>query len=298
ETIGAGSFGKVYRARSRAEGSIVAVKKTELNAGDNGISVYTLREVALLKNLIHPNVPFSTVRMQEFLECREQEEMYLIFEYLDEDLAKCLETKGLQERSGTSARCAPLLIAPQILRGLAACHARRILHRDLKPHNVLIREDGSVKVADFGLARTEMSFSLNARRDEVYTNEVVTLYYRAPELLLGATEYGPSVDIWSVGCIFSELSSHRPLFEGSSPIEMLAKIFQLVGTPHESHGKSLLTLPGAGQLDFGKFPRWQPKSVREASALPLLARFLALEPGMRPSAEEALQDPYFASQRF
>ncbi len=154
----------------------------------------------------------------------------MIFEYSDFDLRKLLMMRKL-----TEAECLNYL--RQILSGLLMCHSNRIIHRDLKPQNILIDDRGNVKIADFGLAR---GFTVPFPE---LTHEVVTLWYRAPEILLGQASYTPSVDIWSVGCIYAEMLMGKPLFEGECEIGQLFKICRVLGTPNESVWAGVSSLP-------------------------------------------------------
>ena len=181
---------------------VVAIKKVKIEHCDEGIPSTALREIALLKELDHNNI----VNLIDIV--HGDNKLYLIFEYFNQDMKKYLDKKG-----------SPLPIEHvkkiiwQVLQGLLHCHQRRIMHRDLKPSNLLIDESESeIKIADFGLAR---SFGLPLK---TYTHEVVTLWYRAPEILLGSKVYSTSVDIWSVGCILFELAHRKPLFYGESEI--------------------------------------------------------------------------------
>uniref|UniRef100_A0A1B0D7E1 cyclin-dependent kinase n=1 Tax=Phlebotomus papatasi TaxID=29031 RepID=A0A1B0D7E1_PHLPP len=163
----------------------------------------------------------------------------------------------------------------------------RILHRDLKPQNLLVDTEGHIKLADFGLARC---FNIPMGS---YTHEVVTLWYRAPEILLGTKFYSTGVDIWSLGCIFAEMIIKRPLFPGDSEIHQLYKIFELLGTPDNS------TWPGINQMPEYKsiFPRWERKSppaeIIRQNAHELLLNLLEYDPNKRIAARSAMQDSYF-----
>lgn len=177
----------------------------------------------------------------------------------------------------------------QILRGVADCHSKRILHRDIKPQNILLNDAGEVKIADFGLAR---AFQVPIRP---YTHEVVTMWYRAPEILLNSAEYSTPVDIWSVGWIFAELYNQVPLLCGEAEIDQIFKIFRLLGTPTED------VWPGVSELPNFKptFPKWKPKDLSnevpdmDELALDLLSKMLAYDPVQRISAKKALAHPYF-----
>lgn len=158
------------------------------------------------------------------------DKIYLIFEYCEGDLAAVMHQQR-QLASATGAAWMSSMVIKrylkQILLGIHACHCNRIMHRDMKPQNILIGLDGELKLADFGLAR---AFSVPMRP---FTHEVVTIWYRAPELLLGATEYSIAVDMWSIGCIFFELCYLKPLFNASEEIEMINLIFKDLGTPND-----------------------------------------------------------------
>eukprot|EP00168_Porphyra_purpurea_P000632 TRINITY_DN1072_c0_g1_i5.p1 TRINITY_DN1072_c0_g1~~TRINITY_DN1072_c0_g1_i5.p1 ORF type:complete len:271 (+),score=69.46 TRINITY_DN1072_c0_g1_i5:193-1005(+) len=209
------------------------------------------------------------------------------FEYLDQDLKRFMD-------SVRTPSLDPTLIQSylfQLLNGIDHCHRHRVLHRDLKPANLLIDRRGSLKLADFGLAR---AFGIPVRH---YTHEVVTLWYRAPEILLGAKKYSTPVDIWSIGCIFAELVTRSPLFPGDSEIDQLYKIFRALGTPTEDMWAGVSELP-----DFKPtFPRWPQVSLRNTVpalddvGLSLLTQMLLYEPSQRITARDALNHPYFAN---
>ncbi|RYR17392.1 hypothetical protein Ahy_B03g062153 isoform D [Arachis hypogaea] len=177
----------------------------------------------------------------------------------------------------------PILCLPE-------CDSNRVLHRDLKPQNLLIdRSSNALKLADFGLAR---AFGIPVR---TFTHEVVTLWYRAPEILLGSHHYSTPVDVWSVGCIFAEMVNQRPLFPGDSEIDELFKIFRILGTPNEDTWPGVTSLP-----DFkSAFPKWAPKDLAtvvptlEPAGLDLLSSMLRLDPSKRITARSALEHEYF-----
>ncbi|CAI5529896.1 unnamed protein product [Closterium sp. Naga37s-1] len=280
EKIGEGTYGVVYKARDRLTNETIALKKIRLEAEDEGVPSTAIREIALLKEMQHGNI----VRLQDVVHADRR--LYLVFEYLDLDLKKHLDTSPhiAQDRMIIKS------YMYQILQGVAYCHAHRVLHRDLKPQNLLIdRQTNSLKLADFGLAR---AFGIPVR---TFTHEVVTLWYRAPEILLGSNHYGTPVDIWSVGCIFAEMINQRPLFPGDSEIDELFKIFRMLGTPNDDNW------PGVSQLPDYKtsFPQWTSKDHQsivpnlEKSGIDLLSKMLCLDPSKRVTAREALEHEYF-----
>ncbi|XP_068081142.1 cyclin-dependent kinase 2 isoform X4 [Anabrus simplex] len=246
EKIGEGTYGVVYKARDRKTGSLVALKKIRLDSELEGVPSTAIREISLLKELNHPNV----VRLLDVV--HSDKKLHLVFEFLVQDLKKFLDT--------TMNELSEMLVKSylhQLLNGISYCHAHRVLHRDLKPQNLLIDNQGYIKIADFGLAR---AFGLPVR---TYTHEVVTLWYRAPEILLGSKFYSTAVDIWSLGCIFAEMLTRRALFPGDSEIDQLFRIFRTLGTPDEE------MWPGVSQLPDYKpmFPRWDAQDI--VDVLPL-----------------------------
>jgi len=278
EKVGEGTYGVVYKAKDLVTGDIVALKKIRLDAEDEGVPSTAIREISLLKELNHPNI----VRLVNVLLI--ENKLYLVFEFLDKDLRKYSDIvkKNMHK----------MLIKSylyQLLKGICFCHQHRVLHRDLKPQNLLIDRKGNLKIGDFGLARA-VGIPLRT-----YTHEVVTLWYRAPEILLGGRQYSTPVDVWSIGCIFAEMVTCSPLFPGDSEIDQLFKIFRCLGTPTEE------IWPGVSNFKDYKptFPQWVGNNLTkqvpgiEPLGLDLLKRMLVYEPSKRISAREALQHEYF-----
>jgi len=278
QKIGEGTYGVVYKAKDRQTSRMIALKKIRLEHEDEGVPSTAIREISILKELNHPNV----VNLLDIVNY--QSKLYLVFEFLEQDLKKYMDSVATME---------PKLVQSyiyQLLDGLLFCHKRRILHRDLKPQNLLIDRKGSLKLADFGLAR---AFCVPLRP---YTHEVITLWYRAPEILLGSQAYSTPVDIWSAGCIFAEMIAKRPLFPGDSEIDQLFRVFRILGTPTEDVWKGCTSLP-----DYkANFPKWKKQELAkilpmaDAQAIDLLAKMLIYEPHQRISAKEAIKHPYFA----
>jgi len=278
QKIGEGTYGVVYKAKNRETGLFIALKKIRLENEDEGIPSTAIREISILKEMIHPTI-VSLLDVVNY-----DNKLYLVFEFLDQDLKKYMDTVTV---------VAPALVQSytrQLLQGLTYCHQRRIVHRDLKPQNLLIDKKGSLKIADFGLAR---AFCVPVRQ---YTHEVVTLWYRAPEILLGSATYSIPVDMWSAGCIFAELLCKKPLFPGDSEIDQLFKIFRQMGTPTEDIWHGCTSLP-----DYKpSFPKWKKQELGKvfenshSAAVDLLEKMLIYEPAQRISAREALNHPYFS----
>ncbi|CAI8036133.1 Cyclin-dependent kinase 2 [Geodia barretti] len=277
EKIGEGTYGVVYKAKVKGSGRTVALKKIRLDTECEGVPSTAIREISLLRELDHPNI----VNLMEVLHC--DRKLYLVFEYLDYDLKKFMDRTPNIEPEHVKA------YIYQVLDGIAFCHSHRVLHRDLKPQNLLINTTGVVKLADFGLAR---AFGVPVR---TYTHEVVTLWYRSPELLFGSQYYNTPVDIWSIGCIFAEMLCRRPLFPGDSEIDQLFRIFRTLGTPDDRLWPGVSLLP-----DYkNTFPKWPRRNLQpvvktaDPLAVDLLEQMLIYEPAKRTSAMNSLTHPYF-----
>ncbi|KAH6928378.1 hypothetical protein HPB50_014968 [Hyalomma asiaticum] len=286
EKIGEGTYGVVYKGKCKIDNKVVAVKKVRWEGIQGGVPATAIREIAILRELTHQN----TVRLLDVV-MKGSRSLYLVFEYMTMDLKKYLETlPGDKKLEVAVVR----KYVRQVVDALYFCHRRRILHRDLKPANLLIDENGDIKVADFGLCRV---FAVPKR---AFTHEVVTLWYRAPEILLGATSYSTPVDIWSIGCIFFELVTGKVLFRGDSEIDQLFRIFRVLGTPTEETWPDVTELPNYKTT----FPSWKDNilaellSEAESEVVDLLHKMLAYKPGQRISARGALEHPYFDPDDF
>lgn len=279
EKIGEGTYGTVFKGKNRDTLEIVALKRVRLDEDDEGVPSSALREICLLKELKHKNI----VRLYDVL--HSDKKLTLVFEHCDQDLKKYFDS--------LNGEIDPDVVKSfmyQLLRGLAFCHSHNVLHRDLKPQNLLINKNGELKLADFGLAR---AFGIPVK---CYSAEVVTLWYRPPDVLFGAKLYTTSIDMWSAGCIFAELANAgRPLFPGSDVDDQLKRIFKLLGTPTED------TWPGITQLsDYKPFPLYPPTTSwsqvvprLNSKGRDLLQKLLICRPTLRLSAEQAMAHPYF-----
>uniref|UniRef100_A0A1J3FCY5 Cyclin-dependent kinase C-1 n=1 Tax=Noccaea caerulescens TaxID=107243 RepID=A0A1J3FCY5_NOCCA len=296
EQIGEGTYGQVYMAKEIKTGEIVALKKIRMDNEREGFPITAIREIKILKKLHHENV----IHLKEIVTSpgRDSDDqgkpdnnkykggIYMVFEYMDHDLT------GLSDRPGQKFTIPQIkCYMKQLLTGLHYCHVNQVLHRDIKGSNLLIDNEGNLKLADFGLAR---SYSHDHTGN--LTNRVITLWYRPPELLLGATKYGPAIDMWSVGCIFAELLHAKPILPGKNEHEQLNKIFELCGSPDEN------IWPGVSKMPwYNNFKPARPlkRRVREffrhfdRHALELLEKMLVLDPSQRITAKDALDAEYF-----
>eukprot|EP00923_Selenidium_pygospionis_P041524 GHVN01071971.1.p1 GENE.GHVN01071971.1~~GHVN01071971.1.p1 ORF type:complete len:304 (+),score=25.73 GHVN01071971.1:367-1278(+) len=280
--IGEGTYGVVYKAQD-SQGRIFALKKIRLEQEDEGIPSTAIREISLLKELNHPNI----VKLCDVMHTEKR--LTLVFEYLDQDLKKLLDHTsdgGLPPKTVQS-------YLYQLLDGVAYCHQHRVLHRDLKPQNLLINREGNLKLADFGLAR---AFGIPVRS---YTHEVVTLWYRAPDVLMGSKQYSTPVDIWSVGCIFAEMVNGKPLFPGTSDNDQLLKIFKTLGTPSVESWPEVQSLPEwkNDHPQFNARPWDEIVPSLDSAGIDLLANMLKFDPNKRLSARAAMDHEYFRTVR-
>uniref|UniRef100_A0A3B3ZQW7 cyclin-dependent kinase n=1 Tax=Periophthalmus magnuspinnatus TaxID=409849 RepID=A0A3B3ZQW7_9GOBI len=281
DKLGEGTYATVFKGRSKLTDNLVALKEIRLEH-EEGAPCTAIREVSLLKDLKHANI----VTLHDIVHT--DKSLTLVFEYLDKDLKQYMDDCG----NILSMQNVKIFLF-QILRGLAYCHKRKVLHRDLKPQNLLINDRGELKLADFGLARAK------SVPTKTYSNEVVTLWYRPPDVLLGSSEYSTQIDMWGVGCIFYEMAAGRPLFPGSTVEDELHLIFRLLGTPSEENW------PGISSIDefkSYKFPKYKAQPlINHAPSLnaTLLTSFLLLisqyESKKRIAADEAMRQSYFRS---
>uniref|UniRef100_A0A0R3RH57 Protein kinase domain-containing protein n=1 Tax=Elaeophora elaphi TaxID=1147741 RepID=A0A0R3RH57_9BILA len=276
-----GTYGVVYKGIDKRSGKMVAMKKIRLENEDEGVPATAIREISLLRELTHPNI----VALEEII--LEENRLYLIFEFLYMDLKKYIDTIPDCELMNKEQQKSYLY---QILQAICFCHQRRVLHRDLKPQNLLVDQNGAIKLADFGLARA-IGIPIRA-----YTHEIVTLWYRAPEVLLGATRYSMGVDMWSIGCIVAEMATKVPLFQGDSEIDQIFRIFRIMSTPTEEVWRGVTQLP-----DFKmSFPQWKESGLgkilepyMDREGIEILRGMLTYDPAQRVSAKQLLKNPYF-----
>ncbi|XP_020241337.1 probable serine/threonine-protein kinase At1g54610 [Asparagus officinalis] len=239
------------------------------------------REIMILQKLDHPNI----VKLEGLATSRMQYSLYLVFEFMHSDLATVISRPG-GRLTEPQVKC----YMQQLLAGLRHCHEKGILHRDIKGSNLLIDKQGVLKIADFGLAN---HFNPNKKRP--LTSRVVTLWYRSPELLLGCTDYGVGVDLWSAGCLLAEMFAGRPIMPGKTEVEQLHRIFKLCGSPPEDFWRRLNL-----SASFRPPQPYRPLITEAFKDFPscslgLLKMLLALDPSCRGSASSALQNEFFGT---
>ncbi|XP_031485338.1 probable serine/threonine-protein kinase At1g54610 [Nymphaea colorata] len=283
EKIGQGTYSNVYKARDSLSGKIVALKKVRFDNLELESVKFMAREILILRRLDHPNI----VKLEGLVTSRMSCSLYLVFEYMEHDLAGLAAAPGIKF-SEPQVKC----YMHQLLSGLEHCHNRGVLHRDIKGSNLLLDNAGVLKIADFGLA---CLFDPNHKHP--MTSRVVTLWYRPPELLLGATDYGVGIDLWSAGCIVAELLFGRPIMPGRTEVEQLHKIFKLCGSPSEEYWKKS-KLPHATIFKPQQpYKRCIAETFKDfpPSSLPLIEMLLAIDPAERGTATIALNSEFFTT---
>jgi cyclin-dependent kinase 12/13 len=292
EQIGEGTYGQVYKARNKLTGEIVALKRIRMENEKEGFPITAIREIKILKELNHKNIiKLKEIVVSKSADASEHKKgsIYMVFEYMDHDLAGLLDSPYLKQNGLRleHIKC----YTKQLLEGLHYLHHNNVLHRDIKASNLLINNQGVLKLADFGLARL-----ISNKREGNYTNNVITLWYRPPELLLGAHSYGTAVDMWSVGCILAELLYRKPIFPGKTEIDQLDLIFRLCGTPTDETWPEAKKLPWYHDVAPQKVYKPRLREVFKdfpPSALNLIERLLCLDPARRLSAADALDSDFF-----
>ncbi|KNG49690.1 cyclin-dependent kinase G-1 [Stemphylium lycopersici] len=283
-----GSYGWVSRARDITSNNVVALKKVKMDYNQDGFPITALREISILQRSRHANI----VTLHEILSGDSAQECVLVMEFLEHDL------KTLQEDMSEPFMASEVkTLLRQLVSGVAYLHENFIMHRDLKTSNILLNNRGQLKLADFGMAR------YIPPAHAPLTQLVVTLWYRAPELLLGTRDYGAEVDMWSVGCVFGELLVKEPLLQGKNEVDELSLIFSLCGLPSEKTWPGFYRLPNAKSL---KVPREQSRHspgfnrakfpFLTSEGVDLLSGLLALDPARRPTASQVLDHNYFKEQ--
>ncbi|XP_073441573.1 cyclin-dependent kinase 11B-like isoform X2 [Dendrobates tinctorius] len=277
-----GTYGVVYRAKDKKTDEIVALKRLKMEKEKEGFPITSLREINTILKAQHENI----VRVREIVVGSNMDKIYIVMNYVEHDLKSLMET---MKQPFLPGEVKTLMI--QLLRGVRHLHDNWILHRDLKTSNLLLSHAGILKVGDFGLAR-EYGSPLKP-----YTPIVVTLWYRAPELLLGAKEYSTAIDLWSVGCIFGELLTQKPLFQGKSEIDQINKVFKDLGTPSEKIWPGYNELPAIKKMTFSEYPynnlRKRFGALLSDQGFDLMNKFLTYCPAKRINAEDALKHEYF-----
>ncbi len=322
EQLGKGTFGVVYEARQKYTGKLVALKKFIVHDRKEGFPITSFREITIMRKLKHNNVLQIIDMVHERGGFKENDGVdidididtadpsasasspmgyfYTVTPYISSDLNGLLRNKSIK-MTLPEIKC----IMKQALQGIDYVHSRHFLHRDIKTANILLDSFGTVKLADFGLARiyhgvypdTPESLPGGGRRD--YTGLVVTRWYRAPELLIGVRKYTTAVDMWGMGCVFGELYKRDAILQGRSDLDQADRIFQLVGAPSESnfpHSKQdnrnginlLVDYPRTLEKEYG--------SLMDDQALELFDGMLKLDPVRRFNARKALEAAYFSTE--
>ncbi|KAK8479049.1 hypothetical protein V6N13_028422 [Hibiscus sabdariffa] len=286
DKIGQGTYSSVFKARKVETGRMVALKKVRFDNFQPESIRFMAREITILRRLNHPNI----MKLEGVITSRFSSAIYLVFEYMEHDLAGLSSCPDI-EFSEAQVKC----YMKQLLMGLEHCHLRGVMHRDIKASNILVNNEGVLKLGDFGLANI-----LTSKNKQQLTSRVVTLWYRPPELLMGSTSYDVSVDLWSVGCVFAEVLMGKPILKGRTEVEQLHKIFKLCGSPPDEYWKKL-KLPHSTmfkpQHPYESCLRQRCEEI-PAATLNLLETLLSIEPHKRGTASSALKSEYFHTKPY
>lgn len=288
QKLGKGAYGIVWKAVDKKTKEIVALKKI-FDAFQNATDAQrTFREIMFLQELSdHENI----IKLTNVLKADNDRDIYLVFEYMETDLHAVVRANILEDIHKQ-------YIIYQLCKAIKYMHTGNVLHRDMKPSNLLLNSECFLKVADFGLARSIASLENETVENPVLTDYVATRWYRAPEILLGSTKYTKGVDMWSVGCILGELMGGKPMFPGTSTMNQLDRIIEVTGRPSAEDIEAINSPFAATMLE--SLPPSQPRSLREMyphasdEALDLLRKCLAFNPTKRITAEQSLEHPYVA----